>query len=109
MLSCTICLNLVPDGVETCPYCGSQLEVDELILAHQQVEWAIIRTVSTDIEARILAGRLRAEGIPAFVLSQVDTTRGFTVGALAVAKVFVPEHLCDEAEQILGTDAEGEE
>ena len=106
MQSCAICLNLIPDHVAHCSFCGSNLELDEPLPVDQEIEWTIIRTVSTDIEARILAGRLRAEGIPAFVLSQVDTSRGFTVGALAVAKVFVPEHLLDEAEQILQTEAE---
>ncbi|MCC7438461.1 MAG: DUF2007 domain-containing protein [Armatimonadetes bacterium] len=106
MQSCAICLNLIPDHVDRCPFCGSDFELDEPFPVDQAIEWTIIRTVNTDIEARILAGRLRAEGIPAFVLSQVDTTRGFTIGALAVAKVFVPEHLCDEAEQILQTEAE---
>lgn len=104
MQSCAICLNLIPDNVAHCPFCGSNLDLDEPLSVDQEIEWTIIRTVNTEMEARILAGRLRAEGIPAFVLSQVDTTRGFTVGALAVAKVFVPEYLRSEAEQILQTE-----
>ena len=106
MQSCSICLNLIPEQLTHCPWCGSNLDLDEPISVDQEISWGIVRTVSTDIEARILAGRLRAEGIPAFVLSQVDTTRSFTIGALAVAKVFVPEHLLDEAEQILRTEVE---
>ena len=35
--------------------------------------------------------------------SQVDSTRNFTVGALAVAKVFVPESLIDDARRVLAT------
>ncbi len=62
--------------------------------------------VNTEMEAHLIAGRLKAFDIPAFVLSQVDTTRNFTVGALAVAKVFVPSTLADRAEYILSLPEE---
>ncbi len=68
--------------------------------------WAIVATVSTVIEAEIIAGRLRADGIAATVLSQVDSTRGLTVGGLAIAKVFVPSDRLVEAEQLLADSAE---
>ena len=58
------------------------------------------------IEAELIAGRLRSHGIPAIVLSQVDSTRGFTVGGLAIAKVFVPLILFAEASAILAVDAD---
>jgi hypothetical protein len=70
---------------------------------NEAIEWAILRTVSTEVEARLMAGRLQSEGIPAFVLSQVDSTRNFTVGSLAVAKVFVPATMFDLADTVLRT------
>ncbi len=68
---------------------------------NEEIQWEILRTVSTEVEARLMAGRLRSEGIPAFVLSQVDSTRNFTVGSLAVAKVFVPATMFDLADTLL--------
>ena len=108
MILCATCLHAVPDDLERCPFCSEEIgaehgEIDE------RIEWRIVRTVSTEIEARLIAGRLRANGIPAFVLSQVDSTRNFTVGALAVAKVFVPEELLPGAETILALPADDPE
>jgi hypothetical protein len=100
---CPNCLHAVPDDLERCPFCSEELEPGEGGRIDEKVEWTIVRTVSTEIEAQLVAGRLRANGIPAFVLSQVDSTRNFTVGALAVAKVFVPEALVDEAKRVLAT------
>ncbi|HVZ38497.1 MAG TPA: DUF2007 domain-containing protein [Candidatus Kapabacteria bacterium] len=69
-------------------------------------DWEIVRRVSTEIEARLIAGRLEANGIPAIVLSQVDSTRNFTVGALAVAKVLVPREYLSAAGALLETPAD---
>ncbi len=101
MRICPVCLNIAPSSRDACPFCGAEAEPDEASEIDEKIEWVIVRTVTTEIEARLIAGRLRAEGVPAFVLSQVDTTRNFTVGGLAVAKVFVPKTLREEAEQIL--------
>jgi hypothetical protein len=112
MILCPNCLHAVPDELDRCPFCSEELDRDVAADAiDETIEWKIARTVSTEIEARIIAGRLIANNIPAFVLSQVDSTRGFTVGALAVAKVFVPESLLDEAKAILAqpADADGNE
>jgi len=100
---CPICLNAVPDHLDRCPICSAELDLDDPIEIDEEIDWRIVRTVSTEIEARLIAGRLRSEQIPAFVLSQVDTTRNFTVGALAVAKVFVPVQLLARAERVLST------
>lgn len=63
--------------------------------------WVILTEVSTVVEAEIIAGRLRADGIPATVLSQVDSTRSLTIGGLAIAKVYVPTDRAVEALEIL--------
>ena len=104
--NCAICLSPMAPGAENCPVCGA--EVDEIsddasIEAGESAEWEIVRTFSTNVEAEITAGRLRSEGIPAIVLSQVDTTRNLTVGALAIAKLFVRTTDLEEAEAILST------
>ena len=63
--------------------------------------WALVYTTNTEFDALVIEGMLLAHDIPAQVLSQVDTTRGFTVGDLAVAKVFVPTEHVIEAEALI--------
>ncbi len=103
--TCSICLNEFSSVESSCPYCGVEREPGGEIRSELQdgreITWAIVRTVNTVVEAEIIAGRLRVEGIPAIVLSQVDSTRNLTVGALAIAKVFVPTVLLVEAESQL--------
>lgn len=105
MTLCPICLHAVPPGLRQCPFCQAELD-DALEENDEKIDWKIVRTVSTEVEATLIAGRLRAYGVPAFVLSQVDSTRHFTVGALAVAKVFVPEAMMEEAKRILAMPVE---
>ena len=69
------------------------------------ISWALAITVSTVVEAEIIAGRLRADGIPATILSQVDSTRGLTIGALAIAKIYVPAEQVTEAVELLSRGA----
>jgi hypothetical protein len=102
-MRCPICLHELSEDDLRCPYCSARVDRDEGAegTEGESITWKIIRTVSTDVEANLIAGQLRSFGVPAFVLSQVDSTRGLTVGALAVAKVFVPEAMMAEAESIL--------
>jgi hypothetical protein len=105
-MRCPICLHELPEDDLRCPYCSASVDRDEPSEGDGgekggDIIWKIIRTVSTDVEVHLIAGQLRSFGVPAFVLSQVDSTRGLTVGALAVAKVFVPEAMMAEAESIL--------
>lgn len=101
MIQCANCLHALPDDVDYCPWCNADLRESESGAIDESITWAIVRKVSSEIEARLIAGRLHADGIPAVVLSQVDTTRNFTVGALAIAKVFVPAHLLEQADLLL--------
>ena len=102
---CEICLSEIPSDAEWCPVCGAEQDQKREEPA-EEITWAIVKVVNTAIEAELMAGRLRSLGIPAIVLSQVDTTRNFTVGELAIAKVFVPTKYFTQAEQILAVDAD---
>lgn len=108
--TCDICTAILPDDRGACPRCG--MEPDEEYRESSQQEsagpWAVVRIVSTVIEAELMAGRLRNEGIPAIVLSQVDSTRNLTVGGLAIAKVYVRGVDFGEADRILSVDADSE-
>ena len=102
-ITCPVCRSQTPSDNEFCVVCGAELSTPE---PEEELEWEIVRTVSTVIEAELIAGRLRSHDIPAIVLSQVDSTRGFTVGGLAIAKVFVPTIYLEEASRILSVDAD---
>lgn len=101
MTVCRACFHAVPPGLTSCIACGADVEPEPEEAAELEPRWVIIRRFSAEYEARFVAGRLIANGVPACVLSQVDSTRGFTVGALAVAKVFVPEAYREQAEEVL--------
>lgn len=103
---CPICLHPIPANHDRCPICGAEIDREEVEEIAGEISWEIVRRVSTEIEARLIAGRLRSEGIPAFVLSQVDSTRNLTVGALALAKVYVPEGDLERARTVLSTPPE---
>ena len=56
------------------------------------------------IEAQVIKGRLENEGIP--VLLSYDSASlvyGFTVDGLGEVRIMVPQHLAEEAKEILGT------
>lgn len=101
MIQCATCLHALADDIDICPYCGADCDADRSEQIDETIAWKVVREVGMEIEARLIAGRLHADGIPAVVLSQVDSTRNFTIGALAVAKVFVPAQLCERADLLL--------
>ncbi|MCS7177493.1 MAG: hypothetical protein NZ960_07800 [Candidatus Kapabacteria bacterium] len=89
-----------------CPYCEAWLEElpTECHLCGSRVElepWEVLVELPTEWEAELLCGKLRSVGIPAQVLSQRDSTRMFTVGALAIVKLFVPRAYGAYARQVL--------
>lgn len=99
--TCPVCKNDTPVENTHCVICGADFEEYQ---EEKEIEWEIVRTVNTVVEAELIAGRLRSYGIPAIVLSQVDSTRNFTVGELAIAKIFVPQFAFEEATNILAVD-----
>lgn len=106
---CEICTTEIALDADVCPVCGAEVEKQDSLRQlgeSEEITWGIVRVVSTVIEAELMAGRLRAHGIPAIVLSQVDTTRNFTVGELAVAKIFVPSIYASKADRMLSVDAD---
>jgi predicted amidophosphoribosyltransferase len=89
-----------------CPSCGAELEEipGRCHLCGYKVElsrWEVVAEVSTEWEAELLCGRLRSHGIPAHTHSQRDSTRMFTLGELAVVKVFVPAPYRERARRLL--------
>jgi len=62
-----------------------------------------VRTASY-LEAQIIKGRLESEGIPVLLsYESAGLVYGLTIDGLGQVKIMVPEHLADEAREILGT------
>ncbi len=73
----------------------------------QEVRWKVVAKTAGFAQASIIAGRLKAEGIPAHVWQEgAGRAIGLTVGILGTGYISVPEELADKAERIL---AEGEQ
>ena len=54
-------------------------------------------------EAKIIKGRLESEGIPVLLrYESLGLIYGFTVDGLGEVKIMVPQHLAEEAKEILG-------
>ena len=62
------------------------------------------------MEAQIIVGRLKTEGIPAIMSGEaVGSIYGFTSGGLAETNVLVPAPLADRATEILNSEVEWDE
>lgn len=59
------------------------------------------------MEAQIIKGRLESEGIPALLsYESAGLIYGLTIDGLGEVKIMVPEHLAEEAKEILGIGAD---
>lgn len=64
-------------------------------------EWSLVYTTSDEIEALLIKGMLENVEIAAQVLSQIDTTRQFNIGGLAIAKIYVLESDYETAKELI--------
>ncbi len=61
------------------------------------------------MEAQIIKGRLESEGIPVLLsYESAGLIYGLTVDGLGEVKIMVPQHLAEEAKEILGISLESE-
>jgi hypothetical protein len=59
------------------------------------------------MEAQIIKGRLESEGIPVLLsYESAGLIYGLTVDGLGEVKIMVPQHLAEEAKEILGISLE---
>lgn len=63
--------------------------------------WKLLYTCSTEIEATHIKSNLMGADIECEILSQVDSSRMFNLGELAIVKIYVREEKFDDAESIL--------
>ncbi len=93
--------------MELCPDCTIPLLDDDearrldKAIDDLQSDWLHVYTTSTEIDARMMESFLTSAGIPTHVLLQIDTTRQFTMGGLAIAKIFVRNSDADDALAII--------
>lgn len=72
----------------------------------EQVHWEVVERTMGITPAEIIAGRLRAEGIPARAWQEgAGEALGLTVGLLGTGHVVVPEEFAERARAILAADA----
>lgn len=64
-------------------------------------EWKLVYTTSTEYDAYLVKGMLENEEIPCQILSQIDTTRQFNIGGLAIAKLYVLLSDYDAAKKLI--------
>jgi len=66
-----------------------------------------VRT-ARQMEAQIIKGRLESEGIPTLLsYESAGLVYGLTVNGLGEVRIMVPEHLAEEAKEILGISGKG--
>lgn len=75
----------------------------------QEVRWETVARTAGLVPATIIAGRLRAEGIPTRAWQEgAGRALGLTVGLLGTGYVDVPEEYADQALEILSADMESD-
>jgi hypothetical protein len=72
----------------------------------EEVRWVEVAQTPGLTPAQIMAGRLQAEGIPAYAWQEgAGQATGLVIGLLGAGHVMVPEEFEDKALQILSEDA----
>lgn len=101
MRYCASCRSEYEDSVQKCAECGVELKEGALPPDDPTGGWRVLRAVSTDEEASVLAGFLEAEGIECTVESINASQLPETLGDLAEIRVLVPAGRLAEAEKLL--------
>ncbi|MEZ4593936.1 MAG: hypothetical protein R3D55_22750 [Chloroflexota bacterium] len=75
----------------------------------QEVKWHVVAQMPGITPATIVAGRLKAEGLPVRVWQEgAGQALGLTVGLLGTGYVAVPEEFADQALEILAQEEDPE-
>ena len=75
---------------------------------NEEKDWLHVYTTNTEIDAELISQNLEMNEIPTQILSQVDSTRQFTVGELAIVKIFVLREDFEKAQLIIKKIDSGE-
>lgn len=97
-MKCPVCTSEINGLLTKCPVCGAVVDPE---LDSGTFPWALVYTTNTMIDAGMFKANLESAGIPVQILSQVDSTRMFTIGSLAIVKLYVPSPLLNDALEII--------
>lgn len=99
---CAVC------GTSLCSDCRRGGRHTALCEEHQQVRlisgWAEAARSTDEVEAEVLASRLRGADVDVQVFSQKDHANVVSLGALALVRVLVPVFQLQEAQRILAAE-----
>lgn len=68
---------------------------------NEEKDWVLVYETNTEISAEFIKQNLENNGIPTNILSQVDSTRQFTIGYLAIVKIFVLREDIEKAIELI--------
>lgn len=74
---------------------------DENKISEDSISWTLVHTTNTEIDGEMFKANLESADIPVQLLKQIDSTRNFTVGGLALVKIFVPATKIEQARAII--------
>ena len=99
---CAVC------GMSLCTDCRRGRRRTALCEEHEQVRlisgWAEAARSTDEVEAEVLASRLRGADVDVQVFSQKDHANVVALGALALVRVLVPVFQLQEAQRILAAE-----
>lgn len=95
-IQCTTCMNEI-EMSSICPICDAEIEVT----FDKNRDWEVVYTTNNVIEAEMFAANIESAEIPVHVMSQIDSSRMFNVGDLAIVKIFVPYQFLIAATRII--------
>lgn len=75
---------------------------------NEEKDWVLVYETNTEISAEFIKQNLENNGIPTNILSQVDSTRQFTIGYLAIVKIFVLREDIEKAIELINEIESGQ-
>jgi hypothetical protein len=96
-MKCNICLSDIEEE-SICPVCGAEIDI---CLDPDKIEWELLISVDSIIEAEMFKANLESADIPVFVFSKQDTAYRLSVNDFSKVDILVPKQYLKEAKIIL--------
>lgn len=106
-MTCPICNAVIDENVSICPECGSPISVIES--EDSQHPWVLVYTTNTELDADMFKANLESSGVPVQLISPSDSMFQFTVGELALVKIYVQAPYVQQAMDIIRAIETGKE
>jgi hypothetical protein len=99
MIICPECSTELENDIYVCTNCGNEIDLTQAQGKH--FPWVLVYTTNTEYDAQMFKANLEGAGIPTQILSQLDSSRMFTIGELAIVKIYVLSPYATEAKEII--------